>query len=47
MVAEPMFRAGKPDIVAESNLYGCWAEDAKQEDAKQRERTARTNNKEA
>jgi len=42
MVAEPMFRAGKPDIVAESNLYGCWAEDAKQ-----RERTARTNNKEA
>src|SRR5579863_3289023 len=26
MVAEPMLRMGKPEMVAESNLIACWAE---------------------
>src|SRR5579864_2193507 len=28
MVAEPMLRAGRPEIVAASNLVACWAETA-------------------
>jgi hypothetical protein len=28
MVAEPILRAGKPEIVAASNLVACWAQTA-------------------
>jgi hypothetical protein len=28
MVAEPMFRAGNPEIVAASNFTACWAKTA-------------------